>query len=280
MRPTRRARLPLPAGEGGVRENAGFNSTAHPLGRADLALPPPPAAAYLPPCTANQNHPRPARSNIQLRQLFVGLCSVRLLRVKSDYHYQSLMQTVRGRLDVIAQLKASVADNFSRAESAAFQGRKVVEATAFACLIAIENGLSTVPKDARGKWNAEDILKSLKKKGLEVLPSPSTIREATVAEQKDAGVKAIIEGVPERRLTHEDLISIYQRIHRWTHELNPYTQVEHEVYYANHATALWEDLNRLERFLERHFISISGKGFYCTLRDSQDGKTKVLPLEK
>jgi hypothetical protein len=190
------------------------------------------------------------------------------------------MQTVRGRLDVIAQLKASTADNFSRVEAAAFHGRKVLEATAFACLVAIDNGLSTVPKGAKGKWNAEDILKSLKKKGLEVLPSPSTIRESTAAEKKDLGVKAVIEGVPERRLTHDEIISIYQRIHRWAHELNPYTQVEHEAYYAKHAAALWDDLNRLERFLERHFISIRGKGFYCTLRDTQDGRTKVMPLAK
>jgi hypothetical protein len=112
------------------------------------------------------------------------------------------------------------------------------------------------------------------------LPSPSTIREATAAEKKDPGVNAVIEGVPERRLTHDDLISIYQRIHRWAHELNPYTHVEHEAYYAKHGTALWDDLNKLERFLERHFISIHGKGFYCTLRDSQDGKTKVMPLAK
>jgi hypothetical protein len=195
-------------------------------------------------------------------------------------NFLSLMQTVRGRLDVIVQLKASTADNFARAESAAFHGRKVVEATAFACLVAIDNGLSTVPRDTKGKWNAEDILSSLKRKGLEVLPSPSTLREATAAEKKDPGVKAVIEGVPERRLTHADLISIYQRLHRWAHELNPYTHVGHDVFYAKHSSVLWDDLSRLERFLERHFISIRGKGFYCTLRDSQDGKTKVMPLAK
>ncbi len=190
------------------------------------------------------------------------------------------MQTVRGRLDVIAQLKESTANDFARAEAAAFHGRKVVEGTAFACLVAIENGLPTVPKDAKGKWNAEDILKSLKQKGLDVLPSPSVFREATPAEKQDQRVTMVIEGVPERRLTHDELITIYQRLHGWAHELNPYTHDEHETFYAKQSASLWQDLNRLEQFLERHFIGIRGKGFYCTLRDSQDGLTKVMPLAK
>ncbi|MEW8397598.1 MAG: hypothetical protein AB2707_15705, partial [Candidatus Thiodiazotropha sp.] len=195
-------------------------------------------------------------------------------------NYLSLMQTVRGRLDVIKLLKSSKIGCFARAESAAFHGRKVVEATAFACLIAIDNSLSTVPKDAKGKWNPKEIFKRLKKKGFEVLPSPSTFREATEEEQKELGVKAVIEGVPVRRLTHEDLISIYKRLHGWAHELNPYNNINHDVYYSKHSTELWLDLENLESFLEHHFISIQGQGFFCTLRDSQDGRTKVVPLSK
>jgi hypothetical protein len=195
-------------------------------------------------------------------------------------NYISLMQTIRGRLDVIAQLKQSKSGNFARAEAAAYQGRKVVEGIAFACLVAIENGLPAVPKDAKGKWNAEDIFKNLKKKGLEVLPSPSVFREATEEEKNEQGATKVIEGVPERRLTHDELIDIYQRLHGWAHELNPYVHDEHETFHAKHSEMLWQDLGRLEQFLERHFIGIRGKGFYCTLRDSQDGLTKVVPLAK
>lgn len=194
--------------------------------------------------------------------------------------YLSLMQTLRGRLDVIAALKASNADDYARAETAAFHGRKVVEAIAFACLVAIEHGLQTVPRDAKGQWNAEDILKNLKKKHLDVLPSPSVLRQPTAAEKEGAGVTAVVEGVPDRRLSHDDLISIYQRLHAWAHEINPYTQMGHESFYAKQSPVLWEDLRKLELFMERHFISIRGKGFFCTLRDAQDGKTKVLPLTK
>jgi hypothetical protein len=93
-------------------------------------------------------------------------------------------------------------------------------------------------------------------------------------------VKTTIEGVPERRLTHDVLVAIYQRLHGWAHELNPYTQAGRDTHYAKYSPALWNDLERLERFLERHFISIRGEGFYCTLRDEQDGQTKVVPLHK
>ena len=195
-------------------------------------------------------------------------------------NYHSLMLTIRGRLDLIRQIKAAKADDFARAETAAFHGRKIVEGTAFACLIALENGLSFVPKDATGNWSAEDIFKSLTKKRLDVLPSPSLIRESTSEEKKESGSKLTIEGVAEKGLSHDELVSIYQRLHRWAHELNPYSHGEHDGFYEKHGAALWEDLDRLEGFLERHVISIHGKGFFCVLRDSQDGQTKVISLEK
>jgi hypothetical protein len=80
--------------------------------------------------------------------------------------YLSLMRTIRGRLDLIEQLKEAAGVDFLKAESAAFQGRKIVEAIAFGCLVAVENGLNAVQRDAKGQWNAEDILKNLDKKNL------------------------------------------------------------------------------------------------------------------
>lgn len=135
--------------------------------------------------------------------------------------YLSLMQTIRGRLDLIEELKRSPSIDFLKAELAAFQGRKVVEAIAFGCLVAVENGLNFVPRDAKGQWNAEDILKSLDKKNLAAFPSPSIIRVATPAEQTMNGVTSVVEGVSERRLTRDDLIKTYQRLHGWLHEANP-----------------------------------------------------------
>ncbi len=121
--------------------------------------------------------------------------------------YLSLMRTVHGRLDFIEQLKASTGVDFVKAESAAFQARKIVEAIAFGCLVAVENGINVVPRDAQGQWNAEDILKNLDKKNLSAFPSPSVIRAATPQEQKDHGVKSVVEGVADRRLTRDELIA-------------------------------------------------------------------------
>lgn len=195
-------------------------------------------------------------------------------------NYLSLMQTMRGRFDVIEALRQSNAEPFSRAEAAAFHGRKIVESIAFACLVAIENGLKHIPRDAKGQWNAENIFKSLKSKGLDVLPSPSLIRQATTEEQNSSRVNAVIEGIPEKRLTHEELINIYQRLHAWLHEVNPYVNQEHSSFYAQKAATLWGDLEKLWLFVEKHFISIRGVGFFCVLRDNQDHQTKVILLSK
>jgi YD repeat-containing protein len=104
-----------------------------------------------------------------------------------------------------------------------------VEGIAFACLVATENGIKHVPRDAKGQWNAETILKNLKKKKIDTLPSPSIIRQPTEQERtENSGVSLVIEGIPARRLSHDDLIAIYQRIHPWLHEANPYTEPDHK----------------------------------------------------
>lgn len=75
-------------------------------------------------------------------------------------------------------------------------------------------------------------------------------------------------------------MAIYKRLHLWAHEINPYTNENHASFIEKRSPTLWKDMKKLKAFLERHFISIKGKGFYCTLWDSQDGKTKILALEK
>ncbi len=194
--------------------------------------------------------------------------------------YLSLMQTIRGRFDVIETLKGSRTNDLARAETAAFHGRKIVEAIAFGCLVAMEHGLKTVPRDAKGQWNAEEIFKSFQKKRLTVLPSPSVIRAATDEERKASNSNIVIDGQPDRRLTHEELIDIYRRLHSWLHEVNPYTNTDHLTFYSKNAAQLWDDLAKLHRFMDKHFISIHGAGFFCVLRDNQDGQTKVVALNK
>ncbi|AXF84506.1 hypothetical protein DTO96_100214 [Ephemeroptericola cinctiostellae] len=194
--------------------------------------------------------------------------------------YLDLMSSVRDRFDVVANLAKAMGGDFSRAESAAFHGRKIVEGIAFGCLVATEKGLKSIPRDAKGQWNAETILNSLQKKGLRAFPSPSVIRKATAEEQTEHNVSITVQGIPARRISTSEFIAMYQRMHRWLHELNPYVAKDRSSFYASHGQSLWADLAAIELFIERHFISISGQGFFCTLRDSTDGKTKVLPLSK
>jgi hypothetical protein len=194
--------------------------------------------------------------------------------------YLDLMAAIRDRLDVIDRLASSSGGDFARAEAAAFHGRKVVEGIAFGCLVATENGLKHIPRDAKGQWNAESILKSLGSKHINTFPSPSIIRNSTEEERKRDNVNIVVEGIPERRITNTDFIIMYQRMHRWLHELNPYVAHDRVTFYSQNGQQLWDDLSMINHFIERHFISISGRGFFCVLRDSTDSQTKVLPLSK
>lgn len=194
--------------------------------------------------------------------------------------YLELMQVVRARFDVIETLSKSSVDDYGKAEIAAFHGRKIIEAIAFGCLIAIKNGLKHIPKDAQGQYNAETIFKMLNKKKIEIFPSPSLIRNATPEEIKDHNVKGVIEGVPERRITREELIKKYQRMHNWLHELNPYTKDGQEIFHQKNAPQLWKDLDEISLFLQSHVMSIKGEAFFCTLKDKIDGQTKVGSFSK
>lgn len=189
--------------------------------------------------------------------------------------YLSLMKTIRARLDFADSLSTGPGDPFSRAETAAFHGRKVVEGIAFGCLVATHHGLKHIPRDAKGKWNAAEILQSLQKKNLEVFPSPSAIRFSTPEEQASAKSKGTIEGIPERRLSHDELVRIYARLHRWLHELNPYVANDREAFRCVNDQYLWADLKSVNKFIEQHFIAIRGQAFFCVLRDKIDGQTKV-----
>jgi hypothetical protein len=194
--------------------------------------------------------------------------------------YLDLMSVIRNRLDIVDRLASTTGRDYARGESAAFHGRKVIEGIAFGCLVATEHGLKHIPRDAKGQWNAESILKSLSSKGLSIFPSPCVIRAPSDDERARHNVKSVVEGVPERRLSVQALIEMYQRMHRWLHELNPYVSRDQSSFYAQHGHELWNDLSAINRFVEKHFISISGEGFVCVLRDNIDGQTKVLPLSK
>ena len=197
----------------------------------------------------------------------------------SEQLYLELMTVVRERLDTVNLLASAPDANFAHAEAAALHGRKVIEGIAFACLVASQHGQGFVPRTARGQWNAERIL-DLCSKGIIPFPSPSIIRYATEEERKLYNVKCTVAGVPERRIPIREFITMYRRMHPWLHELNPYASPTRGEFYRQNGQQLWDDLARIDRFIERHCITIAGRGFFCVLRDRVDNQTKVLPLQK
>jgi len=194
--------------------------------------------------------------------------------------YLALMKIVRKRFDTIKAIKSTGLDNYDIAEITAFHGRKIIEAIAFGCLIGTKNGINHIPRDAEGQYNAETIFKSLTRKGINILQNPSEIRQATEDEQRQHNVKVTIDGIQERRISSGELIKMYQRMHNWLHELNPYTKDGQQIFYSKYQNQLNDDLNRLMLFLKTHFLSIKGQGFYCTLWDKKDGQTRVISLSK
>ena len=194
--------------------------------------------------------------------------------------YQELMEVIRSRFDSIDALSKIGFDNFNYTEMAAFHGRKIIEGIAFACLIATKNGFKTIPRDAEGQYNAEKILKTLLRKEIATFPSPSIIRNSTEEEENKYNSKVIIEGVTEKRITQEEVIRKYQRLHNWAHELNPYIKEGHFEFNQKHREQLEKDLAEIKLFLYKHFISINGEGFFCVLKDDIDEKTKVISLSK
>lgn len=199
--------------------------------------------------------------------------------MKSVQMYHDLMRRIRARFDIIDLLRISDGESFTRAESAAFQGRKIVEGIAYACLIAIEHGDQQIPRDAKKHWSAEKIFKTLKSKGFDTLPSPSVIRSATGQDLAD-GHRIVIEGVRENRLDHDQITEIYQRLHAWLHEANPYVYGSPGAFGTDKTEILWRDLSSLKTCLKGHFISVKGEAIFCTLWDLDDNETKVMRLSK
>ncbi|WP_294174063.1 hypothetical protein, partial [uncultured Sphingomonas sp.] len=193
--------------------------------------------------------------------------------------YGDLMFRIRQRFELARTVQVDGKGSFTRSEVIAFQLRKIIEGTAFGCLIAIDHGLKHVPRDAVGQWAADQIFRSLAKKNMKTVPSPSIIRKATEEEQAAHQATIVVQGTPSVRLTAEELIDIYQRTHIWLHELNPFVRTPEDLLNVQE-NVLWDDLDRVWRFLERHFISIRGEGFFCTLKDKVDEQVKVLPLTK
>jgi hypothetical protein len=177
--------------------------------------------------------------------------------------YVDLMAVIRKRFDLINSIRSIPGDRFARAEDAAFHGRKIIEGIAFGCLVAVENGLKAIPRDAQGQWNAKAIFFRLDAKKLNAFPCSAIVREATKVERTaNPGVTITIEGQPLKNLDRDELSNMYADLHRWLHEINPYVEEGRASFLQRYENELWDALVRLEAFIERHDIGIGGQLFF------------------
>ena len=197
--------------------------------------------------------------------------------------YHAVMSRIRSRLDVISQIRRSNLSTLSALETAAFHLRKVIEGIAFGCLIACENGVKRLPRDAQGQWNADNIFSRLDRRGVLALPNPSAFRSPTSEEREEmkrsigAELAHVIEGQPDACLNVDDIRSMYRRTHGWLHEENPYVARDADQR-AVEVENLWSDVDKIEGLLGSHAIGISGEMFFCVLRDKD--RTTVAAASK
>ena len=99
--------------------------------------------------------------------------------------YQVLAVNLRSRLDFAENTLANPYKfAFQTVETVSLQGRKSVETIAYMMLVATEHafGRANMPRDIRRQWNAEPIFKELKKRKLDLIPSPQRVMAS-----KDSG---------------------------------------------------------------------------------------------
>lgn len=173
--------------------------------------------------------------------------------------YRSLMKNVRARYDIIDGLKLSHASGYAELETAAFHLRKSIEGVAFGCLVALENGLRVIPRDAIGQWNADRIFSRLKK--IDGAPFPMAIE---VGDSPTADHHASINA--DANLCYEDVRQIYRRSHKWLHEMNPYiplTPAKFDVLREQ----LLADILSIWAWLLHHLLHVDGEVFMMIMKN-------------
>ncbi|WP_213982209.1 hypothetical protein [Sphingomonas sp. dw_22] len=185
------------------------------------------------------------------------------------------MTNVRARFEVIESLKLNQNSGFAQLETAAFHLRKSIEGIAFGCLVAMEQGLKEVPRDAKGQWNADNIFGRLKKR--DQLVFPEAFRREDPPLDGDPQVKHHIVANKEANLSIEQVRDIYRRSHKWLHEWNPYVEkLGKEL--KQSTDDLLIDIQSIWNWIVQHMIGIGGHVFLGFLKDT-DGQVRVVAAE-
>ncbi|MBY0344828.1 MAG: hypothetical protein K2Q29_13330 [Sphingomonadales bacterium] len=197
-------------------------------------------------------------------------------RPEPNIQYRMLLTNIRARYEVIQGLNPSENSDFATLETSAFHMRKSIEGIAFGCLVALENGLKAIPRDARGQWNADLIFARLAKR--DQLVFPESFRREEPPAGSPAGVTHHIVKNEDVNLSLDDVRSIYRRSHKWVHEWNPYVE-NFGRDYGKFRTELLNDLPKIWNWLHSHMIGIGGRVFLGLLKDGNDEAVRVVSAE-
>jgi hypothetical protein len=196
-------------------------------------------------------------------------------RLPPNLQYQALMTNVRARFEVIDGLKVNEGSGFAELETAAFHLRKSIEGIAFGCLVAMEQGLKEVPRDAIGQWNADNIFIRLKRR--DQLVFPESFKRENPPLDSDPKVSHHIVPRKEANLSIDEVRDIYRRSHKWLIEWNPYIERIGKDFGKSRADLL-RDIQSVWQWIVAHMIGIGGHVFLAFLKDG-DGHVRVVSAE-
>ena len=191
----------------------------------------------------------------------------------ANVQYLSIMTRIRARFDTIDLLDPTDNSDLSVLETVAFHLRKIIEGVAFGCLVAVENGLKSVPRDAVGQWNADTIFARLKKRSQLAFP------EAFDRQNPEPGsrpqVQHHIVARNDLAMSVDEMRNCYRRTHPWLHEWSPYVPA-HAKDFEKRRSDLLRDEIAVRNLLWQHLIGIGGEVFLGYLKDSADGQVRVV----
>jgi hypothetical protein len=190
-----------------------------------------------------------------------------------NIQYLELMTRIRARFETIDLLDPDQSYELSVLETVAFHLRKIIEGIAFGCLVAIENGLKAVPRDAVGQWNADIIFARLKKREQLAFPEPFERQDPPAG--SDPKVNHHL--VPRKDLTMsvDEMRDCYRRTHPWLHEWNPYVP-SHATDFEKRRADLLRDEIAVRNVMWQHMIGIGGEVFLGYLKHPGDEQVRVV----
>jgi len=165
-------------------------------------------------------------------------------KIPAPKRYANIMTLAKLRLVDTGRLLDQPLSAFSL-EAVGNHFRKVIEAVAYAAMIASEMEFGQVPRQIQNHWNAAEILKFLSRKNLLNLPKRTLIEEDPSG---DGHRYTVFDGTEELLPW---LLEVYGQVHFFAHEANPYAQWQ---YYAGLTEEFLEEQRSIARDLRGHFI--------------------------